>query len=93
MHEICDRNRGVARTKITEDIEVSTVFLGLDHNHWNGPPLLFETLVFGGEFDQEMDRYETWDQALEGHRKIVEKIENSLGLVDLIKKINLEDKK
>src|SRR4051794_15289386 len=25
---------------------VSTVWLGLDHNFWGGPPLIFETMVF-----------------------------------------------
>ena len=37
---------------------VSTVFLGLDHN-WSrtGPPILWETLVFGkGPLKDEMDR-------------------------------------
>ena len=30
--------------------EVSTVFLGLDHNLWDaGPPVLYETLVFANE--------------------------------------------
>jgi hypothetical protein len=30
--------------------EVSTVFLGFDHNHWDvGPPILYETLVFANE--------------------------------------------
>jgi len=38
------------------DCEVSTVFLGLDHSYGEGPPLLWETLVFGGHMDQEMDR-------------------------------------
>ena len=27
--------------------EVSTVFLGVDHQVGDGPPLLFETMVFG----------------------------------------------
>jgi hypothetical protein len=32
-------------------VRVSTVFLGLDHS-WNvGPPVLFETMIFGGELD------------------------------------------
>ncbi len=51
---------------------VSTVFLGLDHSFGSGPPLLFETMVFGGPLDGEMDRYTTWEQAEEGHLRMVE---------------------
>ena len=49
-------SRIVARTKMG-DAEVSTVFLGLDHN-WShvGPPVLWETMIFGGEHDQEQLR-------------------------------------
>jgi hypothetical protein len=28
---------------------ISTVFLGLDHNYGDGPPLVFETIIFDGE--------------------------------------------
>ena len=39
-------DRGVALTD-TQLHSVSTVFLGIDHNHWgHGPPILFETMVF-----------------------------------------------
>lgn len=52
-----------------EKVTVSTVFLGLDHNHWGkGAPVLFETLVFGGEHDGRMERYTTWDEAERGHK-------------------------
>lgn len=37
-------------------------------------PLLFETMVFGGPFDQEMARYSTWDEAEAGHKKMVKRI-------------------
>jgi hypothetical protein len=41
-------DRRVALTQLPDGIEVSTVFLGLDHNFgMNGPPILFETMVFG----------------------------------------------
>lgn len=49
-------------------IEVSTVWLGLNHAHGTaGPPLIFETLVFGGAFDGELWRYSTEAQAIAGH--------------------------
>jgi hypothetical protein len=56
-------------------IEVSTVFLGMDHN-WreSGPPILFETLVFGGPLDGEMDRYCTRAEALDGHQEMCERV-------------------
>jgi hypothetical protein len=46
---------------------VSTVWLGLDHRLGEGPPLIFETMVFGGPGDDEMERYSTEDQARAGH--------------------------
>ena len=68
-----------------DGVRVSTVFLGIDHRFaTNGPPILFETMVFGGHLDGEMKRYETWEQAEAGHRKIVERViqEGSDGLTD-----------
>jgi hypothetical protein len=50
---------------------VSTVFLGLDHQWGNGPPLLFETMIFGGPHDQYQDRYSTWADAEVGHAAAV----------------------
>jgi hypothetical protein len=54
------------------DIRVSTVFLGIDHRHFgDGPPILFETMVFGGAHDQSQERYCTRAEALEGHKRWV----------------------
>jgi len=64
----------VALTQVTPEISVSTVFLGLDHSFGGYPPLLFETIVFGGPMDGEMDRYTTWDEAEAGHEAMVEKV-------------------
>ena len=66
-------HRSVAKTK-NGGITVSTVFLGLDHQWGDGPPLLFETMVFGGEFNGEMDRYSTWEEAEIGHKTMCEKV-------------------
>lgn len=66
-------NRRVRFTK-TRGIQVSTVFLGLDHQFGDGPPLLFETMVFGGALNQEMNRYSTWDEAVNGHKAMVKRI-------------------
>lgn len=56
-------------------IYVSTAFLGLDHNfRSSGPPVLFETMVFGGPLDEYRRRYSTWDEAEEGHRQILKRV-------------------
>ena len=51
-------------------VQVSTVFLGIDHN-WTGQgrPILFETMVFGGGevWEDVQQRYRTWQEAQEGH--------------------------
>ena len=72
---------------------VSTVFLGLDHQHGDGPPILFETMVFeiydppitmhGRTWDRiqsedfPMDRYSTREDAEAGHVAMVELVRRS----------------
>lgn len=56
--------------------DISTVWLGLDHNYHNdGPPVIFETMVFGSNdrdwADQLCQRYCTETEALIGHAEIV----------------------
>jgi hypothetical protein len=55
-----------------DDVRVSTVFLGLDHA-WNSKtPVLWETMIFGGEHDQSyQERYSSHQEALEGHQKAI----------------------
>lgn len=57
------------------ELFVSTVFLGLDHQFVGGPPLLFETMVFGkagaGD-DIYQARCSTWEQAETQHAEAVE---------------------
>jgi hypothetical protein len=64
----------VALDVLPGDVRISTVWLGLDHGWGGGPPLIFETLVFGGPMDGEMDRYSTEAQAVEGHARMVEAV-------------------
>ncbi len=56
-----------------EDILISTVFLGINHSmeSSNVNPILFETMVFEGKYDQEMWRYCTYEEAVKGHIKVV----------------------
>ena len=63
-------DRTVAKDTVG-DSDVGTVFLGLDHSFGEGPPLLFETMVFGGSLSDAMDRYSTWDEAVSGHNAMV----------------------
>lgn len=61
-------DRHIAKTE-ADGVKVSTVFLGLDHSYGDGPPVLFETMIFGGEHDEEQWRYYTWEEAEIGHRE------------------------
>jgi len=56
---------------IDEPIFISTVFLLVDHSFDHCGPVLFETMVFGGEADGEQWRYRTWDEAVEGHESAI----------------------
>lgn len=59
-----------------ETVRVSTVFLmGINHR-WmeNEEPLLFETMVFGGNMTDSKWRYSTWEQAEDGHRSVLEQL-------------------
>jgi len=58
------------------DITVSTVFLGLDHNFNNvhEEPILFETMVFGGELNEEQWRWMTKEKAKAGHNLVVQMV-------------------
>lgn len=60
-------------------VRISTVFLGLDHSFTpDGPPILFETMIFGGEHDEFQERYATWTEAEEGHGRAVALVRGDL---------------
>jgi len=66
--------RRVAFDDLGSGVEVCTVFLGLDHSFTLGyPPVLWETLVFGGPLDGEMERYSSRQEAEAGHREMVDR--------------------
>ena len=82
----CETNeRHVNRTQVGP-YDVSTVFLGLDHN-WShkGPPLLFQTMVFEsrehGRDSIEQDRCSTWNEAEEMHARMVQRIQEKCAAV------------
>lgn len=60
-------SRKIVKRDEIGDILVSTVFLGLDHAWDSDTPVLWETMIFGGEHDQYQDRYTSYEDALEGH--------------------------
>lgn len=73
-------NRQLARTVIRNEIEVSTIFLGLDQSSFRmspHQPILWETQVNSSNFDWH-ERYAFRQQALEGHYAIVDNIMESL---------------
>jgi hypothetical protein len=73
--------RVVKQTRLPGDVLVSTVFLGLDHGFLSeGPPVLFETMIFGGNHDQYQERYTTWDDAEKGHQEVLDKLAKGIGL-------------
>lgn len=71
--------RIVEQTDIANGLAlVSTVFLGLDHNHFGkGLPIVFETMVFGLDPEDSgsmMHRYSSWDDAVAGHKATVKNV-------------------
>jgi hypothetical protein len=64
-------DRVVFQTEIPGGM-VSTIFLGLDHQWGNGPPLLFETMIFRDGESDDCFRCSTWLEAEAQHAKVVE---------------------
>lgn len=63
-----DANRQLRLSHLPGGVKVSTVFLGFDHQFTQDlPPILFETMVFQGRFNNYLVRYETYKAAVVGH--------------------------
>ena len=59
------------------DSKISTVFLGIDHAFDGGPPVLWETMVFGGELDQHQERCGgSQPQAQKMHNRMVQMVKD-----------------
>ena len=71
--------RIVAKTELPGGLEVSTVFLGLDHGWRDEAPQLFETMVFDGSTSDKLGndvdqwRCSTWTEAEAQHAAAVAK--------------------
>lgn len=70
-------NHRVGKDRVGQ-MEISTVFLGIDHGFLWGrqdpssyKPVLWETMIFGGPLDQEQYRYDSLEKAKAGHQKSV----------------------
>jgi hypothetical protein len=61
----------IAYTELNDEVNISTVWLGIDHGCGSDKPVIFETMIFGGEHDGYQDRYYTEDEARAGHEKAV----------------------
>jgi hypothetical protein len=89
-HDMENRElRRVALDKLANGVEISTVWLGLNHRYGVGRPLIFETMLFvpqkkvyyimgrRHEFDREeigeQWRYSTEEEAVLGHKMLVKK--------------------
>ena len=66
----------IARTTLSDNTWISTVWLGMNHQYGDGPPLIFETMVFTSEEnldEQDIERYATLEEAKKGHEVMITK--------------------
>ncbi len=76
----------IVKQEYIGDKFVSTVFLGIDHGYpiWSGHtenyrPVVFETMIHDETKDEWLnyqERYSTWQEAEEGHKRAVEWVKN-----------------
>ena len=70
------QHKRVNETTLPNGLWVSTVWLGLDHRHYDsGPPLIFESMVFRSEVnlaELTCRRYATELEAAVGHEVLCE---------------------
>ena len=74
-----DRDEGAA----LGGVEVSTVFLGLNMQWREGPPILWESLVFGGPLDGTQRRYTSRAAALRGHQDLCRAVAAASKVIDV----------
>lgn len=73
----------VVKQEMVGESRVSTVFLGIDHsfNPLAQEPVLWETMVFGGELDQEQERCSGNRAEAEAmHEEMVRRVKEKLGI-------------
>ena len=68
------------------DVEISTVFLAFNHAYLDTDlPVLWETMIFGGEHDEYVERYTSRAAAIVGHTKAVAMVAGTRYLLSLEK--------
>lgn len=80
---ILEKDRHVEDDTLPDGTRISTIFLGLNHNHGGlGSPILFETMVFSdnGDYNDYQERYCTWEEAETGHKRILEAVKEGRNL-------------
>ncbi len=72
----CDKATVTLHGQNVGEITISTIFLGLNHRFVmdEEPPLLFETMGFGGPLDGEYDRSSTCEAAEMMHEAMCERV-------------------
>lgn len=82
MQEMIDASLPITTRLFSNEIgqsRISTVFMSMDHGLagliGDGTPVLFETMVLGGEHDGYQERYHTYDEAEEGHKRICDMVD------------------
>ena len=71
-------DRKVAQTQLSNEVTVSTVFLGINQNFGGeGLPILWETRVFGGTLDGKVKMYASEKEALVGHKRMVDRMKET----------------
>ena len=62
--------RVIAQDKLGDGVFLSTVFLCIDHSFCSTKGhVLFETMIFGGESNEDQRRYQTYEAAITGHNE------------------------
>ena len=76
-----NEDRRIVSYDTISNVDISTVFLGVNHNLYREVPMIYETMIFQKEGDNRvLDRYPTREAALRGHCTILEamkKIQNN----------------
>lgn len=76
--EIWQRDRVIRYDKYNRGT-ISTVYIGLDHSFGQGAPLIFETMIFGGEFDGHEWRAATKEEAEKNHVEALRMLRDARG--------------
>ena len=71
-----ETDRQIALDTVGDTTTVSTIFMGMDYLN-SVVPLLFETMIFGGEYDGYQRRSATKENALIEHEKALNLIKDN----------------